>query len=97
MCEEIMVTSEPNCLECLPPLLPENEDTAKVYQMAQNQLIMGPNGPVDVNIDAIELAMDHYMIQDRRRCRIMVMSTVRHMINRFYEQQKFKAASKKKK
>ena len=92
-----MIKTDPNCLECLPPLLPENQDTAKVYQMAQNQLIMGPNGPVDVNIDAIDLAMDHYMIQDRRRCRIMVMSTVRHMINRFYEQQKFKAASKKKK
>ena len=98
MCEEIKACeSEEDCLKCLPPLLPENEEIARVYQMAQNQLIMGANGPVDIQIDAIDNAMEHYMIDDRRHCRVLVMSTARYMIKKFHEEQEFKRKSKAKK
>jgi len=81
-------------MKCLPPLLPENEEIARVYQMAQNQLIMGSNGPVDIKMEAIDNAMEHYTIADRRRCRVLVMSTARYMIARFHEDQEFKQKSK---
>jgi len=58
--------------------------------MVQSQFIMGMSGPVDINLSAIDIAMDHYLIRDVRACRHMVMAVARHMITQFHEDAKMK-------
>ncbi len=56
------------CSVCLPPLMPENEDATQIFSITQNQLIMGPGGPIDINQTAIHEAMKLYQVQNRREC-----------------------------
>lgn len=49
-------------------LIEENQDATRIYFLVQNQLIMGPTGPVDINQLAIHEAMKLYRIKDRKEC-----------------------------
>ena len=65
-----------------------------MYQMVQSQYIMGMSGPVDINLSAIDIAMEHYLIQDVRMCRQMVMVAARHMISKYHEDAKMSQKKK---
>jgi hypothetical protein len=65
--------------------LPENEDAAKIYMTVQDQYIMGFNGPIGLDQNAIHKAMELYGIENRPNCFEKVVSLGRQIIN---EQQK---------
>jgi len=49
-------------------ILPENADACKVFNVIQNQLIMGFNGPVDINQLAVHEAMRIFRIKGKEQC-----------------------------
>jgi hypothetical protein len=55
---------EPPCDTCRPPLHEDNKDAFFIYSFVQNQFIMGPAGPVDINHMAIWEAVDRFKIKD---------------------------------
>ena len=59
---------ERDCIKCLPPLMAENHDAAWIYLIVQNQLILGPQGPIAVNQMAIHEAMQLYEIENKLDC-----------------------------
>ncbi len=67
---------EEDCIKCLPMLIDENQDAARIYFLVQNQLIMGSTGPVDINQLAIHEAMKLYRIKDRKECfeKVLILS-----------------------
>ena len=54
----------PDCENCLPPLNPSNMDAWQVYQVVQNQLIMGFGGPVSINQIAVWEYIDRHDIDN---------------------------------
>jgi len=73
---------EDDCLQCLPPLMEENQDAAEIYFLVQNQLIMGLRGPIDINHLAIHEAMKLYRIRERRDCFEKVLRLAIHFIEK---------------
>ena len=55
---------EPPCDSCRPALLEENEAAIAIYSIVQNQWIIGPGGPVDINHLAVWEAIDRHRIAD---------------------------------
>jgi hypothetical protein len=55
---------DPPCGDCRPILLDENADAIMLYSLVQNQWIMGPSGPVDVNHLAVWEAIDRHEVKD---------------------------------
>lgn len=55
---------DPPCDTCRVIPDEENADALKVFFSVKNQLIMGFNGPVDINHLAIDCAMKRYNITD---------------------------------
>jgi len=45
--------------------LEENEEAISLYSFVQNQWIMGPVGPIDINHVAVWEAIDRYIIKDK--------------------------------
>lgn len=58
-------TQEPPCDSCRPVILEENEEAISLYSFVQNQWIMGPVGPIDINHVAVWEAIDRYIIKDK--------------------------------
>ena len=60
---------KPDCDNCLPPLLLENEDVARVFNIVQSQVVtVGQGKVVDVNHTAIHDAMDMYGVINKKEC-----------------------------
>ncbi len=78
-------SEEPPCETCRELPLGENEDALRVFFVVQNQLIMGFNGPVEINQQAIHEAMRLYRIRNRRECFEKVLTLSRWWINRMSE------------
>ena len=72
----------------------ENEDAASIYWMVQDQLIVGPGGPIALNQTAIHQAIDRYKIENPQDTFEKVVAVGRHMIAKQNEQAKNKAGSK---
>ena len=70
----------PDCENCLPALLPENEDAFRVYRQCCSQYILGMGGPVDVNHLAVWKYIEMYEIESPLECFETVIATCRHMI-----------------
>jgi hypothetical protein len=60
----------------------ENEDAIRIFFLVRYQLIMGMNGPVDVNHLAIYEAMKLYRIKNRRECFEKVLILARWWIEK---------------
>ncbi len=66
----------------------ENVDVYRIHTLCQGQYIMGFNGPVDVNILAVDSAMEdegiskHLRYETKKRVR----SLSQHMMNLAYEE-----------
>jgi hypothetical protein len=71
-----------DCIKCLPPLLDENIDAARVYCVTQGQLIMGMAGAVDINHLAIHEAMRLYEVEDKPRCFEKVLRLAGHFLEK---------------
>ena len=55
------------CDECLPPLLPENEEVAMLYFQVRGQVIISPAGEVvDLKKDVLLKLIDLYDIKDKQ-------------------------------
>ena len=72
---------EPNCADCVPKLLPENEEAAQIYFLVSDQLIIaGMSGAIiGINHLAIHKAMELYNIEDKRRCFEKVIKVFREV------------------
>ena len=72
-----------DCSACVPPLLPENEDTERVYFAVQDQYIMSSmGGPVAINQLAIHEAMRLYDVCDPVDTFDKVVMLSRHFIDK---------------
>ncbi|MFA6336078.1 MAG: hypothetical protein WCX48_11125 [Bacteroidales bacterium] len=76
------VDGDPPCDDCRVELLKENHDAVRVFFLTQNQLIMGPSGPIDINQLAVHAAIDLYGIKDRQGCFDKVMRLSRWHLDR---------------
>lgn len=72
------------CVECLPRLLPENQDPILIYTRVADQAIFvhGPAGSkvAALNHEAIHRAMDLYEVADRRGCFEAVLTLFRELV-----------------
>ena len=60
---------EPDCDNCLPPLLPDNEDVVRVFNVVQGQVVTAGQGKVvDINHAAIHHAIRIYKVVDKKDC-----------------------------
>ncbi len=67
------------------PLLDENIDAIQIYFLVQNQVIIAPGGQIiDLNINAIKVAMDLYEVQNQRQC----LGKVMELFNYFRKESK---------
>ena len=55
---------DPPCETCRVELMPDNKEASMVYNIVQNQFIMGFNGPVDLNQSAVWECIDRYRVKD---------------------------------
>ncbi len=65
--------TDPPCDVCLPTLLPENVEIARVYFMVSSQVIAGMGGVIALNIPAVKIVMDLFSIEDQRTCLTRIM------------------------
>ena len=74
----------------MPPLLPENEDTLKIYGFVKGQVIVGMDGPIDINQLAIWKIIENYGIKDPIKAFEKVVNIGRHFLNEQHKQTKGK-------
>ena len=56
----------------MPELLPENKEVVEVYSLCHDQFIIGPNGPVSLNLQSVIPIMDYLKVKDKVRCLKMI-------------------------
>ena len=88
----------PPCSTCRPQVLRPNALVLEVWRMSQGQMIIGPSGPVDLDIQAIKMVMDmlgvHRQLICMQRVQIMAWEMFRAQAEkREQEREKAKSAS----
>ena len=76
---------EPPCDACRPECFQENEAAIALYSIVQNQWIMGPGGPVDINHLAVWEAIDRYRVPDGKGVFEKILTLSRWMLGRIAE------------
>ena len=76
---------DPPCDTCRPVMLDENEDAITLYSIVQNQWIMGPGGPVEINHLAVWSAIDRYGVKDGVGAFQKILALSRWMLVRINE------------
>jgi len=66
-------------------MLDENEDAITLYSIVQNQWIMGPGGPVDINHLAVWEAIDRHPVGDAMDTFKKILTLSRWMLKRINE------------
>lgn len=61
-----MYNKIPKCNECGPQLMPDNQEIFDLFMMVRNQHIMSFGGPVDLNLNSIEFAMETLGIKNTK-------------------------------
>ena len=61
-----------DCAKCLPELSPKNREIIEVYSLCHDQFIIGPSGPVSLNLTSVFKIMDLLKVKDKKRCLKMV-------------------------
>ena len=87
-CEDIHEAkgTVPPCGTCTPPLMPENEEVVQVYNQIKNQVILAPmGGIIDINMNAVEIAVNRLNSPDPDTLYWSVVNLARHFI---FEDQK---------
>ena len=76
-----------NCDVCIPKLLSQNTDVINVYNEVIGQFVMGPNGPIDVRVDAIYTAMDEIGIPNDEQAEVKhrVRNLILHVLRKHSE------------
>jgi len=82
MYEKRKPPEQPPCKTCYIGPLPENADAIKIFFVVQDQYIMGMNGPVSINQNAIHNAMSLYDVKNKKECFEKVRILGRWWINR---------------
>jgi len=70
--------------------MPENLETFKVYNMACNQVIVAPDGPIDLNITALDTVMNWMQIENRLEVATRVMRVFHKRLKEARELQRLK-------
>lgn len=70
---------KPNCKECLPEILPENQEAIEVYTQVRNQAICVGMEPVDLNYGAVKIIMDLFEVENQRDCFGRVITMWNHI------------------
>ncbi len=73
---------EPPCITCKEVSYEENEDALNIFFVVRNQLIMGFNGPIDINQLAIHEAIKLYEINNPRECFQKVLRLAQWWLNK---------------
>jgi len=76
---------EPPCETCKPEISEDNKEAFFIYSLVQNQFIMGPAGPVDVNQLAVWEAIDRFKVRNGQDVFKKVLHLSRWMIGRLAE------------
>ena len=79
---------DPPCEDCRPAILEDNKDAFLIYSFVQNQYIVGPSGPVDINHLAIWEAIDRFSIKDGPNVFKKVVHLSRWVIERMNKENK---------
>jgi len=76
--------------------LPENENVLKIYQTVKQQYIMGFNGPIDINVIAIDTVINRYGIAEREKkdCFDRVVNICRHILYKHLNEQQKNTSQK---
>ena len=71
----------PDCSKCLPEVEPENEDAVEIYSLVYSQAIyVGMEGvAVDLDFNALKLALDLNEVENQRDCFHKVLMMWRHI------------------
>jgi hypothetical protein len=77
---------EPPCDTCRPITMPENEAAIMLYSIVQNQWIMGPGGPVDINHLPVWEVIDRHRISDPTGTFRKIIVLSRWMLDRINDQ-----------
>jgi hypothetical protein len=78
---------EPPCEECIPPLLPGNEEIFRVYSLSANQLIISGMGePIDVNIPAVISIMELLNVEKKTYVLARVVKEIRSYLKGYREE-----------
>jgi hypothetical protein len=86
----------PDCETCLPPLMPENNDALKVWNLCQDQYIMAPmGGPVAIKLSEIETAIRLVGPEDPGRTLGLVVQLGREIIGDMSEVARAEREAKK--
>jgi len=80
-------SQEPPCGDCRPAMHESNEDAFLIFGLVQNQFIMGPSGPVDINHLAVWEAIDRLHVQNGPKVFLKVLDLSRWTIERINEKQ----------
>ena len=75
---------EPPCRDCLPELMEENEEAVHVWPYVRNQVIVGFNQVIDLNILAVESVMRMFKVKNKKR----VLSQVFDIFRTFNDERK---------
>jgi len=68
----------PDCDTCRPKLLEENFETLQVWQLVENQVIVGGMGTIiDINIPAIIDVMKIIDVEDEKQCLMNIVNAFR--------------------
>ena len=76
---------EPPCDTCQPKFIEENADAVKIFFLVRSQMIMGFDGPIDINHQAIHAAMNLYEIENKRQCFEKVLVMANNFLSRLRE------------
>jgi hypothetical protein len=68
---------DPPCRDCLPPLDEENEQAVEVFMAVKNQVIMGFDRIIDINLLAVAKVMDIYGVKDQKETMVKIVNCFR--------------------
>lgn len=77
----------PDCWECRPVLLTENEQAVEIYSHCSGQWICGAGGAVDLNLGTVMQAMDLFGIEDKKGCLLKVKTIAGVQLKKWCEEE----------
>ena len=67
VCETLYGNEDPPCEECLPVLLPANQQIYEIFNMAQSQHIIAFNKIIGLRLNPIFHLLELYEVEDKKR------------------------------
>jgi hypothetical protein len=78
---------EPPCESCWVDVMPCNVEALRIYNLVQDQFIMGMGGPVAINHMAVHSAMELEEVKERKACFRKVLALANRKISKINSQE----------